>query len=108
MMIQNSLLDYQPSIEASYANANTEWKREAEATVMLLIRIGNDFSADDVIRILSEKGVHTHNNSALGGIMQRFSKQGYIRFIRHINSSRKSRHSSTVRLWRPVSRLANV
>ncbi len=107
-MTQTNMLDYQPSIDNSLNNANLEWKREAEATIKLLIRIGNDFSADDVIRILDEKGVKTHNNSALGGIMQRFSKDGYIRFLRHVNSTRKSRHGSTVRLWRPMTRLANV
>lgn len=107
-MTQTSMLDYQPQINSSLANANDLWKQEAKAAVHLLIRIGNDFTTDDVHRLLEEKGVHTHNNSAIGGIMQGFSRQGYIRFLRHVNSSRKTRHSSTVRLWRPLSRLANV
>jgi hypothetical protein len=108
MMTQNSLLDYQPSIEASYSSANEVWKQEATATVQLLIKRGNDFSADDVHEILEAKGVFTHNNSALGAIFQKFSRQGYIRFIRHTNSVRKSRHMASVRVWRPMSRLANV
>jgi hypothetical protein len=107
-MTQNSLLDYQPQINSSYQSANDIWKQEATATVHLLIKRGNDFSADDVHEILEAKGVFTHNNSALGAIFQKFSRQGYIRFIRHTNSTRRSRHSATVRIWRPMSRLANV
>lgn len=107
-MTQTNILDYQPQINSSLNNAKDEWKREAEATVHILIKLNRDFTVDDVVNLLNDKGVYTHNNSALGGIMQRFSKLGYIRFLRHVNSSRKSRHNSTVRLWRPVPRLARV
>lgn len=106
--MQTNIVDYQPQIDSSYHNANELWKQEAEAAIEILIKIGNDFSTDDVHALLDSKGVKTHNNSAIGGLMQKYSRRGYIRFLRHINSTRKTRHSSTVRLWRPVVRLARV
>ena len=98
----------QMSIDLSYENANEVWKREAKAAVHILIRRGEDFSVDQVVELLDRLGVTTRNMSALGAIMQKFSRDGYIRFIRYTPSQRASRHSSVVRVWRPVKRLARV
>ncbi len=95
-------------INKTTANAQPEWREEAEATMHLLIKLGDDFTSEEVIRILDEKGVRTHELRALGGLFQSFSKKGYIRFIRYTKATRNSRHSAPVALWRPLSRLANV
>lgn len=95
----------QLAIDEAEANADFTWKLEAEATLMRLIKQDHDFTSEDVLRILEEKGVTTHEKRALGGLMQRLSKQGYIRFIRYTKATRDSRHGAPIALWRPVSRL---
>ena len=107
-MTQTSILDFQPSIDTSYNAAKHDWKEEAEATIDILIKIGDDFTSEKVIEILDSKGVTTKDNRALGGLFQRYSKQGYIRFIRYTKATRASRHNAPIALWRPVTRLANV
>lgn len=100
--------EFQQSIDIALQFSNTDWKREAEATLSLLIKLGDDFTSEDVLRILDEKGVSTKDNRALGGLFQSYSRKGYIRFIRYTTATRKSRHNAPIALWRPMPRLANV
>lgn len=106
--MQSNLLDYQPQINSSYANANELWKQEAEAAIQLLIKVGNDLTSEDVLDLLERKGVHTKEKRALGAIFQRYSRQGHLRFIRYTKATRVSRHNAPIALWRPVTRLARV
>ena len=89
-------------------HANTAWSREAVATVKLLIHMDRDFTADDVWRILDEKGVTTHERRALGAVINDFNKSGRIRSITARKSIRRENHGRYITVWRPMSRLARV
>lgn len=99
---------FQGSIDLSLNNADVTWKEEAEATLKLLLRQGNDFSSEDILKILEKKKVYTRDKRALGGLFQRYSRLGYIRFIRYSKATRSSRHNAPVAIWRPMTRLARV
>jgi hypothetical protein len=64
----------QIAIKRADSNANPEWKREAEAAMSILIKQGRPFTADDIHRLLEHTNVKTHNNSALGAIFLRASR----------------------------------
>ena len=80
-------------------NANDEWKAVADRRVRYLAARQKPFTSEDVINYLNEKGYKTHNNSALGAIMLRYSKEGRIKKLGWQQSKRKSRHSAPVRIW---------
>lgn len=96
------------AINRAASHANNAWVNEAIATVTILVRLGADFSTDDVWRILDEKGVTTHERRALGAIIRDFDKSGKIRSISSKRSTRKECHGRYVTVWRPLTRLANV
>lgn len=80
-------------------NANDEWKAVAERRVRYLASKRVPFTSEDVINYLNEKGYKTHNNSALGAIMLRSSKDGRIVKLGWEEARRKSRHGAPVRIW---------
>jgi|JI10StandDraft_1071094.scaffolds.fasta_scaffold94923_5 hypothetical protein len=67
------------AIYASGVFSNQEWRIEAEAAVTLLAKRGNPFTTDEVLRLLKEVNVTTHDNRALGAVMNKFHKEGLIK-----------------------------
>ena len=82
------------------AHANVDWKDAAERRLIRLTKNKRFFTSDDILSYLDNKEIKTHDNRALGGIMNRWVRQGYISPIGFQNSSRPSRHGGTVRLWK--------
>lgn len=86
-------------IKRSYENADLDWKDAAEKRVFWLVKHKRFFTSDDVITHLDAKGIKTHNNSALGGVMLKYKNQGFIKPIGYQPATRKSRHNAPLRIW---------
>lgn len=87
-------------IAQAEANANQEWLSEAETIILKLAQTGKFFTSDTVIQTLDDKGITTHNNSALGGVFLRLKNSGVIETCGYRLSKRRSRHKAPVRIWR--------
>lgn len=93
------------AVDRAGTNANVLWLREADATVAVLCKIGDDFTTDDVWRILTDKGVETHEPRAMGAVMRKKSKEGFIRPAGYTRKTlRRSSHRRPLEVWRPVGR----
>lgn len=90
------------SISRAGANANTDWFNEAVGAVELLIRRGNNFTTDDVWRILDQLPHKTHERRALGAIMRDFDKSGRIQAIGAKKSTRPVCHGRFITEWKPM------
>jgi hypothetical protein len=84
-------------------NANPVWLSEAETIILKLAQTGKFFTSDNVIEQLNDKGITTHNNSALGGVFLRLKNSGVIEPCGYRLSKRRSRHKAPVRIWRGVN-----
>lgn len=83
--------------------ADPLWKREAEAALALLCKIGNDFTGDDVWRLLEGVGVKTEEPRALGAIITKYAKDGLIVPTGvYRKSERRKSHRRPLAIWRPV------
>lgn len=81
-------------------NADVNWKEAVEKRLTFLTNNKRFFTSDDILIYLSDRGIKTHNNSALGGIINRWSSRGFIRPAGFVVSSRPSRHKAPIRLWK--------
>lgn len=95
-------LDLESTIYATTNNAKEDWRKEANATIDLLVLRGKEFTSEDVLRILSDRGVSTADNRALGGLFHKRSKNGSIEFSRYERATRSSRHRAPVAVWQPI------
>lgn len=81
------------------ANADSEWKDVALVTVYACASIHRTFTADDVWLWIPEH-VYTHEPRALGPVMVRAVKEGWIRASDSFQpSKRESRHACPLRVW---------
>lgn len=80
-------------------NSNEDWKNAAEKRVRYLASKQKPFTSEDVLGYLAVRGYKTHNNSALGSIMMRYSREGKIRKLGWKQADRRSRHGAPVRIW---------
>lgn len=83
--------------------ADPKWYREAEATLNILCRRGEDFTTDDVWRLLDRTGLKTTEPRAMGDIIRKASKAGKIFATGGYRKSiRKECHRRPVAIWRPL------
>ena len=93
----------QEGMEASFRNADSVWKKAANERIRDLVNRGGTFTADDVLEFLDEQGIVTHENRALGAIMQAWARAGIIKSTgMQVKCRRKKRHAGWVMLWRVV------
>ena len=95
-------------IYATTNNSNVDWKQEANATIDLLVLRGKEFTSEDVLRILADRGVSTHDNRALGGLFLKRSRSGRIEFSRYERATRASRHHAPIAVWMPVREIMEM
>lgn len=81
-------------------NANVDWKSAVEKRLIFLTRNKRFFTSDDVLVYLSDRNIKTHNNSALGGMINGWANKGYIKPAGFTISRRPSRHQAPIRLWK--------
>jgi len=89
------------AIERVDLNANTEWKKTAEAAVIHIARMRPTFTADDVWdHLRKHTSCETHEPSALGAIFNKLRREGRIRHTgEFIISRRATRHAAPIRVW---------
>lgn len=89
------------SIQRSEDNANAEWKRVALECVKTVATHESIFTADEVIEELSKFAVSTHDLRALGPVMRRAQKLGWITPTDNfVPSSRCNVHHQMIRRWK--------
>jgi hypothetical protein len=105
MMTQVSLEDeVQRVIDSAGAFADPKWYKEAEATVTLLCRRGEDFTTDDVWQLMEHTGLKTPEPRAMGSIMRQLSKERLIVPTgMYRKSLRPACHRRPVAVWRPIT-----
>lgn len=81
-------------------NANVDWRNEVEKRLLWLTYHKRFFTTDDVLVYLTDRGVETHNNSAIGGLINGWARKGYVRQCGFVISTRPSRHKAPIRLWK--------
>lgn len=88
------LLDVLAQVEA---NADTDWKSEALAAIESLAMTRAEFTTDDVWAVLTTS---THEPRALGALMRRASRNGWIRRTDRVRISvRAACHKRPIAVW---------
>jgi hypothetical protein len=86
------------------AFADQDWKKEARAAVRILCRTGDDFTGDDVWRLLAGVSASTPEPRALGAIIKEAAKDGLIHATGEYRKSiRKESHRRPLQVWRPIA-----
>lgn len=97
------------AINAAGAFSDTSWKQQAEAALELLCKIGNDFTGDDIWKLLEGTGVETEEPRALGAIITKYARDGRIYSVgTYRKSIRKESHRRPLAVWRPVTYKRNL
>jgi hypothetical protein len=97
--------DKDRAVYAAGAFADPLWKREAIATLETLCKLGDNFTTDDVWRLLEGVGVKTPEPRALGALITRYAKEGRIFSTGSYRKSiRKECHRRPLAVWRPTRR----
>lgn len=79
-------------------HADEAWKARAEAVVLLLARMRQTFTADDVWAYMTAHHQEsTHEPRALGAVITRLAKANKIRKVGYTPSKR--RHAAPIAVW---------
>lgn len=81
-------------------NADVDWKAVADAAALEAARTHPEITTDDVVRLIPPT-VTTHNLKALGPVMRRASRAGWIRPADKPGRpcARGARHASRLMVW---------
>ena len=83
-------------------NAHEEWKDAALEAVYQAARVNRKFIVDEVWRYMPSS-VNTHDLRAMGPVMRRAIKAGWISSTdEYINSSRVTAHKNPRRIWQSL------
>jgi hypothetical protein len=85
-------------IQRADDNADDDWKETALDGIRILAR-RDRFTADDVLEWLERCEVGTHNLAALGPVMQRAARAGWIRSTKTYVPTRIPRRHRDVLVW---------
>jgi hypothetical protein len=80
------------------------WRRYADEAVIKAARHLTSLTTDDVVRLIPDN-IRTHENRALGPVMQAAAKDGVIEKDRKPNvncATRKNNHSRPLQVWRSL------
>lgn len=98
--VERATAKRQDAITRVETHADAEWKRVALDIVKSVAELFPSFTTDKVVERLAETKAYTHEPRALGPIMQRAAKAGYITATdRFENSAAVSRHKAPKRIW---------
>lgn len=85
------------------AHAAPEWKAYALATVKRVAEHCAEFSTDAVIKAMRDAPVMTHEGRALGAVMVRAARSGWIKNTgRFEKSDSVSRHRAPKTIWKSL------
>jgi hypothetical protein len=80
------------------------WRRHADAAVIEAARLYPKLTTDDIVVMIPDH-VRTHENRALGPVMQEAAKNGVIAkdMMPNVNcATRKNNHSRPLQVWRSL------
>ena len=84
-------------------SANSEWKAAALKSVHHRATHCDHVTANDVFSDLELLGLFTHENRALGSVFQKAARMQWIaKTNTTVASTRSTRHSGDVRVWRSL------
>ena len=99
--LQPSLLDAiaaaDEAVKRVEENADEGWMRAASHVVWELAQMPQGFTTDDVMEAVTDMGVVTHDNRALGPVIRRMIKSGIIHEIGMTRSRR--RHGARIPVY---------
>lgn len=88
------------AIARSERGANEEWKAEVYELIKWLCTQTPEFTSQDVLDHAAYKvTADTHDYRAIGPLMSKARKEGYIVFTGHYIQAEK-RHDAPIRVWR--------
>ncbi len=91
----------QEGIESSYQAADSVWKKAASAALLEVAKNNREFTTDQIWPILARQGIHTHNNVAIGAIIQAGSRSGIMQKTGMFKeSTNPNNHGRPVTIWR--------
>jgi hypothetical protein len=91
------------AVERVERNADERWKFAALTAVIYLSHRRAEFTTDDVAEFLSHTDVTTHEPRAMGAVMRRAARQGFIVATdRYRPSTRPQAHQNPKRVWRSL------
>jgi hypothetical protein len=86
-------------------NAETIWKRVALECIHEVALRQEFFVSDDVQKVLRCRPVQTHENRALGAMIMKARKLGWIESTGvYVQSAQKQCHANTVTRWKSLLR----
>ncbi|MEM1224570.1 MAG: hypothetical protein AAGJ40_02675 [Planctomycetota bacterium] len=100
-MTQPSLFEQvvQPAIDRAEANADESWKSAAMECIAIAASTMEDFTADDILELLSNRPEKTHNLAALGPVMQKAKRIGWIANTGRMRQTRLAQRHRKLTVW---------
>lgn len=98
LSLEEGLRLAEEGMAAADLHADPDWRHDVDRAIAALCRIGDEFSAIDVRRIVGDPPEGTHPN-ALGARFRYWSKRGLITKLGTIPSTRKELHAHEIGLW---------
>lgn len=81
-------------------NADADWKTVALECVKTVAARQAELTTDDIWQELARYAIGTHENRALGPVMNAAHRAGFITpTARYVNCERVSRHKAPIRVW---------
>jgi CO dehydrogenase/acetyl-CoA synthase alpha subunit len=87
---------------AAAVAVNRDWLHYAEASLSRLIVSGVEFTCDDV-RHGIPVGLEPHNPNVMGSLLAKARNDGHITRVYDTRSTRRTRNSSRVGVWRAAA-----
>lgn len=88
------------------ASAHDDWLAAARLAVQELVRIGRDFTTDDVWERLTAREVPPpHEPRAMGAVMRWAGRANLATLapLPHVKSNRPENHARPIPVWRPTT-----
>jgi hypothetical protein len=83
------------------SNTNADWAEAALAIVLEVAQDNATFTTDDVWERIEAAGLTVHNNSALGPVMHKAARKGWMSDTMTVKpSQRGTRHGNRLRIWK--------
>lgn len=99
--LEEAMEERDKAIDQAERNADEQWKHTAMLIIRDLAQSHHSITSDTVWAHLINLGVVTHEPRALGALMRKAAKAGWIEATdRYIPSHRGVNHARPVRVWK--------
>lgn len=88
-------------IHRSEVHAESTWKAQAKAAILVVCAKLSEFTSDDVWEVMDEFGIERpHTPSALGPVFRHVASEGWIHNTGRVVESRQITNHRKVTVWR--------